>query len=237
MIRAPRLLALVQALRRHRRPVTAQALAGELEVSIRTIYRDVAALVASGLPIRGEAGIGYALGEGYDLPPMMFTAEEIEAVALGLRWLSTNADASLVRAAQDAAAKIAAVLPKARRAEIFDTGLFAPRYDAKPEAPGIDEALVRRAIRDERKITLRYADARGQHSQRTLWPFGLAYFRDARVIMAWCELRQDFRHFRTDRIASLDVLAQRMPQRRADLLKRWQNEDMSHTRQITHMET
>ena len=93
MIRAPRLLALVQALRRHRRPVTGEALAVQLEVSVRTIYRDIAALVASGLPIRGEAGVGYVLGEGYDLPPMMFSIEEVEAIALGLRWLASNAAA------------------------------------------------------------------------------------------------------------------------------------------------
>ena len=237
MIRAPRLLALVQALRRRRSPVTAQALASELEVSIRTIYRDIAALIASGLPIRGEAGIGYVLGEGYDLPPMMFSVEEIEAVALGLRWLATNADDALVRAAQDATAKIAAVLPKSRRAEIFDAGLFAPRYRAKVEAAAIDEAALRRAIREERKIRTLYADKSGAPSQRVLWPFGLAYFKDTRVVMAWCELRRDFRHFRTDRMRQLEVLTERAPQRRADLLKRWQQEVLPHDDTITQIET
>ena len=236
MIRAPRLLALVQALRRRRRPVTAQALAGELEVSLRTIYRDIAALIASGLPIRGEAGVGYVLGEGYDLPPMMFSVEEIEAVALGLRWLASNADAALVRAAQDATAKIAAVLPKARRSEIFDAGLFAPRYDPKVEAAGIDEAVLRSAIREERKISVFYADVRGAPSQRVLWPFGLAYFKDTRVVMAWCELRQDFRHFRTDRMQALRVLEARLPESRAALLKRWQAEEQPHNAQITRVE-
>ena len=236
MIRAPRLLALVQALRRRRRPVTAMELAAELEVSLRTIYRDIAALVASGLPIRGEAGVGYVLGEGYDLPPMMFSVEEIEAVALGLRWLASNADAALVRAAQDAIAKIAAVLPKARRSEIFDAGLFAPGYTSRPEAAYIDEALLRQAIREERKIKISYCDQEGDATSRTLWPFGLAYFNKARIVMAWCELRRDFRHFRTDRMEALRVLETRMPERRAVLLKRWQTEVLPHNEQITRVE-
>ena len=236
MIRAPRLLALVQALRRRRRPVTAEALAGELEVSVRTIYRDIAALIASGLPIRGEAGVGYVLGEGYDLPPMMFSVEEIEAVALGLRWLASNADAALVRAAQDATAKIAAVLPKARRSEIFDAGLFAPRYDQKIEAARIDEAVLRRAIREERKVTMHYTNELGACGERTIWPFGLAYFRDTRIVMAWCELRGGFRHFRTDRMQALRVLDARQPESRAALLKRWQAEEQPHNAQIRRVE-
>ena len=236
MSRASRLLALVEALRRHRRPVTAETLAGELEVSLRTIYRDVAALMASRLPIRGEAGVGYVLGEGYDLPPMMFTPEEVEAIALGLRWLQANADAALVRAAQNATAKIAAVLPKDRRSEIFDAALFAPRYRVEDKSKLIDEAVLRQAIRDERKIALNYLDPSGGATERVVWPFGLAYFDRSRVVMAWCELRDDFRHFRTDRMSQLRVLAQKYPSRRSQLLRRWQSEVLPQSPQISRVE-
>ena len=236
MTRASRLLALVEALRRHRRPVTADTLAGELEVSLRTIYRDVAALMASRLPIRGEAGVGYVLDRGYDLPPMMFTPDEVEAIALGLRWLQANADAALARAAQNATAKIAAVMPKDRRAEIFDAALFAPRYSAGDETLGIDEAVLRQAIREERKIAMHYVDPSGGETERVVWPFGLAYFDRSRVVMAWCELREDFRHFRTDRMAQLRVLAQKYPKRRGVLLRRWQDEVLPRSPQISRVE-
>ena len=224
MTRASRLLALVEALRRHRRPVTAETLAQELEVSLRTIYRDVAALMASRLPIRGEAGVGYVLDQGYDLPPMMFTPDEVEAIALGLRWLQSNADATLVRAAQNAVAKIAVAMPKDRRSEIFDAALFAPRFGANADAPVIDEALLRAAIREEHKIAMRYVDPSGEPTERVVWPFGLAYFDRSRVVMAWCELRGDFRHFRTDRVTELRVPARKYPRRRAVLLRQWRSQ-------------
>jgi predicted DNA-binding transcriptional regulator YafY len=223
MNRADRLLRLVQALRRHRRPVTADALAFELEVSPRTIYRDIATLIASRTPIRGEAGVGYVLEKGYDLPPLMFNADEIEAVLVGVRWLRERADPTLARAADDVIAKIGEVLPEAMRPLLFDSGLFAPAHAARPLLDTVDIAPLRLAIRSGLKATIAYADEKGATTERVIWPFGLAYFETARVVVAWCETREDFRHFRTDRIGALE-LGERYPRRRADLLRQWERE-------------
>lgn len=221
MKRSDRLLALVQILRRHRYPVTAQALAAEVEVSERTLYRDIAALQASGAPVRGEAGIGYVLDPGYDLPPLMFTADELEALMLGARFVQERGDLSLARAAEDAVAKIEAVLPKALRPVFSQAPLFAPLFrGAAPER--IDVAEVRRAIRDSRKIAIVYVDEQGRRSERRIWPFAIGYFDATRMIVSWCELRAGFRHFRTDRIETMTVLGERYTERRTALFERWE---------------
>lgn len=223
MNRADRLLRLVQALRRHRRPVTADALVGELEVSVRTIYRDIASLMASRVPVRGEAGVGYVLDKGYDLPPMMFTPDEIEAVLVGMRWLGARADAALARAAEDVVAKIGAVLPEAMRPLLFDGALFAPGAAARIASDALDMAPLRAAIRNARKARIVYADEKGAVSERVIWPIGLAYFDAVRVAIAWCELRLDFRSFRTDRIAVMTI-GEKYPRRRAELLAEWKRD-------------
>ena len=221
MKRADRLLALVQILRRHRHPVTARQLAREVEVSERTLYRDIAALGGLGAPIRGEAGIGYQLDPGYDLPPLMFTPDELEALMLGARFVQERGDPALMRAVQDAVAKITTVLPKALRPVFSEAGLFAPLYDENaPER--IDFAVVRRAIRDQRKLDIVYVDESGRRSERRIWPLAVGYFQSTRVIVAWCELRGDFRHFRADRVGALAPCAERYAERRQALLKRWE---------------
>ncbi len=221
MIKADRLLNLVQALRRHRRPVTAETLAQELEVSVRTIYRDISGLVANRVPIRGEAGIGYVLEAGFDLPPMMFTADEIEAILVGMRWLRGRADVSLAKAAEDVLAKVGEILPKNMQPLLFEGTLFAPNFHKSHMSDQIDVGVVRLAIRKGHKILIVYSDANGTVSQRTVWPFGLSFFETSRVMIAWCETRQDFRSFRADRISKVEYLQQTYPARRADLLKRW----------------
>jgi predicted DNA-binding transcriptional regulator YafY len=221
MRRAERLLQLIQVLRRHRRPVTAETIAEELEVSVRTVYRDVVALQADRVPIRGEAGIGYVLEDGFDLPPLMFNADEVEAIILGLRWVKQNADDDLAAAAEDVVAKIGAVLPERLRPLLFDSGLMVPPTACiAPDA--VDAAEIREAIRTGRKVTLAYRDERGRETARTIWPLALGYFQTVRIVLGWCELREDFRHFRTDRIRAMEVLDQRYPGRRAALLKRWE---------------
>lgn len=221
MNRADRLLSLVQILRRHRYPVTAAALSRELGVSERTLYRDIATLQASGAPIRGEAGVGYVLDAGYDLPPLMFTPDELEALMLGARFVQERGDQALSRAAFDAVAKIEAVLPAALRPVFADSRLFAPGYRRVP-TERVDISLVRRAIREGRKIDLAYADEHGQPTTRLIWPFALGYFDSSRVIVAWCELRKDFRHFRTDRVNSFTVLPERYPEHQRKLVARWE---------------
>jgi predicted DNA-binding transcriptional regulator YafY len=220
MSRAARLIDLVQVLRRHRRPVTGAVIAAELGVSLRTLYRDVATLQAQGAPIDGEAGVGYVLRPGFLLPPLMFGDEEIEALALGARWVAENGDARLARAARDAVARIEAVLPADLRDRFDDAGLWIGPGKARPPEP-VDADLLRRAIREEKKLDLDYADACGATSRRTVWPIALAFFEQVRILVAWCELRQGFRHFRVDRMSDARLLDTRYPRRRRTLVKDW----------------
>lgn len=225
MQRAERLLDLIQSLRRRRRPVTAETLAAELDVSVRTVYRDIAALMRQGVPVRGEAGIGYVLDAGFDMPPLMFSPDEIEAVLVGMRWLAERADPVLARAAEDVVSKVAAVLPSHLRPILLDGALFAPSYGAEIQVDQVDVAAVRTAIRQGRKLQLSYRDEAGRDSRRVIWPIGMTFYERVRVVIAWCELRQDFRHFRTDRITELGLREERYPARRADLFRRWQKEE------------
>ena len=221
MARSERLLELIQLLRRHRWPVSGQVLADELGVSLRTVYRDIQTLIGQGASIDGEAGIGFVLRPGFVLPPLMFSDEELEALVLGSRWVARRTDAPLARAAMNVIAKIAAVLPDDLREGIDSTGLLAgggPAAEAKP----IDLAPIRSAIRAEQKLVLHYLDRKGERTRRTVWPIALGYFERVRVLAAWCELRQDFRHFRTDRIITLRRTDRRYPQRRRALMKAWQ---------------
>lgn len=220
MSRSERLFDLLEVLRRHRRPVSGRALAEEIGVSLRTLYRDIASLQAQGATIEGEAGVGYVLRPGFLLPPLMFTPEEIEALVLGSRWVAGRADGRLAEAARSALARIGAVLPPDLREEMEGSSLFiAP--GAPIPADAIDSAILRKAIRTESKLLLNYSDANGAASERVVWPFALAFFDQVRLLISWCELRDDFRSFRTDRIATVEMMETRYPTRRADLLKQW----------------
>jgi predicted DNA-binding transcriptional regulator YafY len=220
MSRAQRLLDLIQLLRRHRFPVSGAALAEELGVSLRTLYRDIAALNAQGARIDGEAGVGYVLRPGFMLPPLMFSEEEIEALVLGSRWVAERTDGPLRAAARNALAKIVAVLPDDVRDGADDPGLLigpgAPVAAGDAELP-----VIRQAIRTERKLGIAYIDQDGAQTQRTVWPFALGFFDRVRIVVAWCELRRGYRHFRTDRIAALTLSDTRYPRRRQVLLNEW----------------
>ncbi|NVD37336.1 YafY family transcriptional regulator [Ensifer sp. HO-A22] len=219
MSRSERLLHLLQVLRRYRQPVSGRRLAEETGVSLRTLYRDIASLQAQGAHIEGEPGLGYILKPGFMLPPMMFSQEEIEALVLGSRWVAKRADTHLAAAAGNALAKIAAVLPADLRDELdASTLLVGP---APPVTDRIDVSLLRKAIRHERKLDLSYIDTDGGETRRTVWPFALGFFENVRVLVAWCELRQGFRHFRTDRIRQADISETRYGRRRQVLLREW----------------
>ena len=220
MSRSRRLLDLVQVLRRHRRPVTAAALAAELGVSVRTLYRDIDTLRAEGAPIEGEAGVGYVLRPGFLLPPLMLTEDEVEAMALGLAWVIGRTDGAMARAARDALAKVAAVLPGDMAVTAEGAGLILPGGRGPS---GAESRLpeIRRAIRAERKLAIGYADAGGRVTERVIWPFALAFFEEVRVVVGWCELRQGYRAFRADRIARLEVSDTRYPRRRHALMQEW----------------
>ncbi|MCW3479508.1 YafY family transcriptional regulator [Neisseriaceae bacterium JH1-16] len=220
MSRAERLLDLIQLLRQYRYPVSGAVLAEALGVSLRTIYRDIATLQAQGARIDGEPGLGYLLRPGFLLPPLMFSDEELEALVLGSRWVADRADDALGAAAHSALAKIAAVLPDDLRHDL-DTNALLIGPGAPLPAAEADLAVLRQAIRRERKLVLDYRDQHGTTSQRIVWPVALAFFDRVRVLVAWCELREGFRHFRTDRIAALNPSDQRYPRRRQALLRDW----------------
>jgi len=222
MRRADRLFEIIQILRRVRRPVSAQAIADELEVSKRSIYRDIATLTARHVPIRGEAGVGYVLEGGFDMPPLMLTADEIDAAVLGALWVSTRAEPELARAAENLIAKIEAITPEPLRRHIGATAMSV-RPVTPAAADQVDAAVLRQAILDGRKITLGYRDKDGRTSERTVWPVLLGYRDEGRILAAWCELRQGFRYFRTDRMIQARALDVRYPENPTVLKRRWQD--------------
>lgn len=220
MSRAERLLDLLQILRRHRRPVSAAQLANEMGVSIRSIYRDIQSLRGQGAAIEGEAGIGFVLRPGFTLPPLSLDEDEIDALVLGARLVMRHADETLGQAARNLIAKVSSVLPDNLRDRPAATALLAGP-STNNVAAGIDLAAIRHSIRAERKLALAYRDLKGRSSRRTVWPLALGFFEQALVLVAWCELRNDFRHFRLDQMNSAKPLEDRYPERRAGLLKRW----------------
>jgi predicted DNA-binding transcriptional regulator YafY len=221
MTRSERLLDLIQRLRTYRYAVTAETLAKELDVSVRTVYRDIETLQAQGAPIEGEAGVGYVLGPGFVLPPLMFSVEEIEALVLGVSWVGDRADAPLARAARNLVAKIKAVLPSPLRQELEATTLIVGPAAGRIAVPDTTAAELRRAIRQQKKLQISYRDDKGNTTDRVLWPFALGYFDSVLVVLAWCELRQDLRNFRADRITAWQPLDQSYPETRSSLLEQW----------------
>lgn len=229
MSRTERLFELLQILRAHRRPVTGQALAQELGVSIRTLYRDIGTLQGQGADIEGEPGLGYVLKPGFMLPPLMFSEDEIEALVLGSQWVANRADVRLGNAARQALTKIGAVLPADLREQLEFNGLRVG--PGKPIVAGtIDLGIVRLAIRREHKLDIAYETREGAQSRRIIWPFAIGFFDQVRVIAAWCELRQDFRHFRADRIGDLVDMGERYPKRRQVMLAEWKD---THVNEIS----
>lgn len=199
MRRADRLFQIVQFLR-SRRLTTAQWLAERLEVSVRTIYRDIQDLSLSGVPLEGEAGVGYVLRHPMDLPPLMFERDEIEALVAGARMVSSWADPALQRAAESALAKIHGVLPRPLRDELNRNQLFVPDVRAYPVHW---LGLLRLAIRERRKLLLSYRCERETATERCIWPLGLFFWGQVWTLCGWCELRNDFRNFRIDRVQGL----------------------------------
>jgi predicted DNA-binding transcriptional regulator YafY len=220
MRRADRLFQIIQILRRTTRPVTAEKLAEELEVSKRSVYRDVADLIGQRVPIHGEAGLGYVLGRDFDMPPLMLTPDEIEAAALGAQWVAERGDAVLAAAARDLIAKISAAVPERLRLFIAEPTIGAPASRTATR-DGLDIAQTRAWIRAGRKIRIGYRDQHDALSQRTIWPVIIGYAETVRLLAAWCELRQGFRNFRTDRIVAAEFLDERHGARPGDLMARW----------------
>ncbi|KQZ34003.1 YafY family protein [Caulobacter sp. Root1472] len=223
MSRSHRLFDLLQELRRRRGTVSGGALARELDVSLRTIRRDIATLQAMGADIDGEPGVGYILRPGFVLPPLSFTEEEIQALVVGAQWVSRQTDEALARAVQNALAKIHGVLSPDMRRALDDSALFVSRSQAA--ASGVDLARVRRALREQWKMRITYADEDDTPMDRTLWPIMLGFIENQRFIAGWCELTSDFRLFRTDRILKVDFLEERYARNRRRLVKEWRARD------------
>lgn len=221
MRRTERLFQIIQILRANRSPVTGRSLANELEISLRTLYRDMAELIAQRVPVTGEAGTGYILGEGYDMPPLMLTADELEAAALGAAWVVSQADPSLARAARDLVSKLSDAIPQELRPIVLDASSRPISTQPKIQEH-FDGYALRQAIRDRSRLQLSYKDQSGGISDRVIWPLLIAYLDASRYIVAWCETRQDYRHFRTDRVQGLKVLDSKYPARRAVLINGWE---------------
>lgn len=209
--------------------MTARSLAQELGTSLRSVYRDVAELVAQRIPIRGEAGIGYVLSPDFDMPPLMLTADEVEAAVLGAQWVAARADPALARSARDLIAKIEAVLPRRLRHLILESSVIAA-LERAPDRDGLDIGRVRQWIREGRKIHIEYEDEKGRLTKRTIWPVAAAYFDSMRLVCAWCESRNGFRHFRADRVRNAIFLPDRIPQSTSQLLQAWRAAEKASNR-------
>ncbi|ASG20446.1 helix-turn-helix transcriptional regulator [Nitrospirillum viridazoti] len=204
--RAERLLILLDLLR-GRPVVTAATLAEALEVSARTVYRDIEALLAAGVPIRGEAGVGFSLGQGYFLPPLTLTEDEAEILAFGARVLSIWSDGALAAQAEMALTKIRAVLPKAARDSAAREILWAPPWVTR-HPPAVDLLQLKRAAQRRQYLRITYETLNGTLSERSVRPLSLSFFGPVWLLIAWCELKADFRCFRLDRLRASEVLDQ-----------------------------
>jgi predicted DNA-binding transcriptional regulator YafY len=183
----------------------------------------VADLIGQRVPICGEAGLGYMLDRNFDMPPLMLTPDELEAAVLGAQWVADRGDQALAAAARDLLAKIASAVPERLRPFISDPTIGAAP-GREPSCDGLDLAKSRRWIREGKKLRIRYRDEQGQDSERTIWPVIIGYAETVRLLAAWCELRQGFRHFRTDRILAADFLDERHDRRPPDLRREWKRQ-------------
>lgn len=213
MRKTDRLFEIIQILRSTNKTVTAEALSEELEVSKRTIYRDIQALQSMRTPIDGEAGVGYMMRSGYDLPPINFNANELEAIVVGLNLLARTGDRGLQQAAKSVANKIESVREKTDSLVVSDWGVEMPE--------SVDVGQFRDAIRQEQKLLIHYRDEAGSHSQRQIMPIAMVYYIEVIVLAAWCELREDFRHFRVDRIVQTELLNEYFKKQSQSLRQKW----------------
>ena len=228
MSKTTRLFELIQLLRGASGPLTARDIAGSLEVSVRTVYRDIASLQAMQTPILGEPGIGYVMRKGYDLPPVNFDTDEAEAVSVGLSLVARTGDPGLWRAAGRASRKLHEVAPGTRR-------LVTSSW-AVETAPAVDLSALRGAVRHETKIRIVYRDTEDRETERTIWPLVLIYYVDTALIVAWCELRQALRHFRLDRVVDCRVLADDFRGLGDALIEQWEKSDKRRTVWTTDLE-
>ena len=203
MRKADRLFQIVQTLRR-KSLVTAAQLAEELEVSERTIYRDMDSLLTSGVPIEGEAGVGYRMGQGFEMPPLMFSPEEVEALTLGMRMVQQWGDPDLRRSAKHVLEKVEDVLPRQEKERLASAKLFALSFAPTQEVRKV-QRVCRMATNERRKLTFDYEDEKARSTRRTVCPLGLYFWGQSWTLAAWCEMRKDYRSFRLDRMREVKI--------------------------------
>jgi predicted DNA-binding transcriptional regulator YafY len=223
MSRTGRLLELIGILRARRMPVAALDLARELGISQRSIYRDIETLRSLGAPVEGQAGVGYELRAGFFLPEFAFSPDELDALILGLGWVQQRADQALAQSSESALAKILSA--KSIGSKNNDTPALVTAASVSERVDPPQTALLRDAIRRQRKVAISYEDAQGALSDRTIWPIAIVYFDDVRIVAAWCEDRSAFRHFRVDRLRVRATLEDRYPGRRQSIMTRWRQQD------------
>ncbi len=223
MRKLERLFQLVTLLQGRRTAITAQSLARELGVAVRTVYRDIQALVLSGVPIDGEAGVGYRLRAGFDLPPLMFGSDEVTALLVGSRMVQAWTDPDLAQAAKQGEAKILAALTPEMLIFIARLPYRIPAFE---RAESGVHGLLRKTCEARQKISISYRDMDGQESARTLWPLGMVGWGDHRTLLAWCEKRDAYRNFRFDRILNIEVLPERYPVHLRRNLEHYLNEEI-----------
>lgn len=221
MRRDDRLFEIIQVLRQASGPMTGEDIAEALETSRRTIYRDIATLISQRVPIRGEAGVGYILERGFDLPPLMLTVDEVEAVTLGAQWVVAHADSGLARAAMAILAKLAAIVPDDLRPLFDDPSVGTPPPRDERGGDLVDIARLREWSSQGRKVRICYRDEHSTVTERVIWPFMVGYVATIRSVMAWCETRHDFRIFRTDRITEIEFFDGHYPEHSVVLRRRW----------------
>ena len=224
-----RLFEIIQILRSARAPLTAEDLARRLEVSVRTVYRDIAALQAMRTPIEGEAGIGYVMRRGYDLPPLNFDEEELEALRVGMSLLARSGDSALQRAAARIRDKVSALREPAEWLHVAPWG--APPDD--PSKGCVSLAMLRQAVRSERKLKLTYHDKDDVQTERIVRPVAVIYHLECNLLAAWCEMRGGFRHFRTDRIWNAEMLEDTFTCQGGILRQIWAEQEGPTTRPVS----
>lgn len=224
MARSHRLFELMQVLRRHRRTVSGEALARELGVSLRTIRRDVATLQDMGADLDGEAGVGYILQPGFLLPPLSFTEEELQALVIGAQWISRQTDDTLALAVKNALAKINAVLPPDMRSALDDDTVYVG-HRARGSTP-LDLSEIRRALREQHKLRITLSIEHAPKDQQVVWPIMLGLIEGSRFIAAWCELDSQFRVIAMNDIATAEILTERYPRNRRQLVKEWRAQEV-----------
>jgi predicted DNA-binding transcriptional regulator YafY len=234
--RTSRLFELIGVLRARRMPVTALDLACELNISQRSIYRDIDTLRSLGAPIDGQTGVGFQLQEGFFLPQFAFSPDELDVLILGLGWVRERADPSLARCSESALAKILAARGDGVAAGHEPPALVAAASRSRLADPP-EVASLREAIRRQRKVVVNYEDGSGALSDRTIWPIAIVYFDDVRILAAWCELKSAFRHFRVDRLKVNAILEERYPGGRRALVARWRQQDRDWRTLLTVSDT